>query len=372
MVESTADQPLPQLFANAQERFAQAESGSGTRSTRDALKLQALSLLSACDDAVERLSLFSSNEDKDDLVTSDLKYLSVPFLAGELHASSPTLDMASRADALRRSNACYLRFLHRIRQYGLLDANCYTALERLEAGEPLDSTTTRTQKIAMYKREREVKSQLAALTQQHVAAARSGAITAYDSEGRGVDDDADGAIGGGGGARGECSGDGQSAAVDEEGERESWLLQLDLYSLKAIAQLAAAEQELEVLVHAQSLPPDQRRSPTNSGDTTPPPALMAKLMAASGKLTGPRTLSRRELLRPMHQQPSRSLAQQADIEMADARTTAERQAAAEAEREAAGSTDEDDEDARRQERARDDWKDDHPFGYGNSKLRPTA
>lgn len=44
------------------------------------------------------------------------------------------------------------RFLSRLRQYGLLDADCYTALERLEAQEPSDPTTTRASKIALFKR----------------------------------------------------------------------------------------------------------------------------------------------------------------------------------------------------------------------------
>ena len=34
--------------------------------------------------------------------------------------------------------------------------------------------------------------------------------------------------------------------------------------------------------------------------------------------------------------------------------------------------DSDDDDALNKQRAMDDWKDDHPFGAGNSKLRPTA
>lgn len=44
------------------------------------------------------------------------------------------------------------RFLNRLRQYGLLDVHCYTALERLEAGQVLDPTSTRAQKIALFKR----------------------------------------------------------------------------------------------------------------------------------------------------------------------------------------------------------------------------
>lgn len=75
-------------------------------------------------------------------------------------------------------------------------------------------------------RERDVKKQLAALTQQRVAAARSGAH---------FDDGSDEDIGSGvdGGSRHRHADDAkESPAVDEEGEREGWLLQLDLYALK--------------------------------------------------------------------------------------------------------------------------------------------
>lgn len=57
--------------------------------------------------------------------------------------------------------------------------------------------------------------------------------------------------------------------------------------------------------------------------------------------------------------------------MAQAREAAEASSRAEARRAQAGS-DEDDDEAIFKARAMDDWKDDHPTGYGNSKLRPTA
>lgn len=74
-------------------------------------------------------------------------------------------------------------------------------------------------------RERAVKQQLTALTQQRVAAARSGAHfdNELDEDGSGVD----------GGSSYRLTDDvKESPAVDEEGEREGWLLQLDLYALK--------------------------------------------------------------------------------------------------------------------------------------------
>lgn len=51
-----------------------------------------------------------SNEEKDDLATGDLKYLAIPYLAGQLHADGPTSTLSARATALQRSRDCHLRY----------------------------------------------------------------------------------------------------------------------------------------------------------------------------------------------------------------------------------------------------------------------
>lgn len=53
------------------------------------------------------------------------------------------------------------------------------------------------------------------------------------------------------------------------------------------------------------------------------------------------------------------------------RLSAQRAAAEEARKAAQGEEDAEDE-ALQLQRALDDWKDEHPAGYGNSKLRPCA
>lgn len=63
---------------------------------------------------------------------------------------------------------------------------------------------------------------------------------------------------------------------------------------------------------------------------------------------------------------------QADIEIAEMREREAHQAEAAASRQAAGSDDEDNDETLARLRAQDDWRDTHPAGYGNSKLRPTA
>lgn len=74
--------------------------------------------------------------------------------------------------------------------------------------------------------------------------------------------------------------------------------------------MAAGGQELEVLRHAASLPPEQRGAGGAAAGEPPPPALMRKLLEAAGGLEGRRAAVRRDLLRPSHTLPTRSLEQQ--------------------------------------------------------------
>lgn len=73
--------------------------------------------------------------------------------------------------------------------------------------------------------------------------------------------------------------------------------------------------------------------------------------------------------------PTITVEQQGEMELAAAREREARQAEVERRRrqkeEERRSDDEDDEEVRKA-RAWDDWKDDNPAGWGNSKLRPCA
>lgn len=71
--------------------------------------------------------------------------------------------------------------------------------------------------------------------------------------------------------------------------------------------------------------------------------------------------------------PSKGLWLQAEIEMERAqKAEAAQKEAAQAQAQHAGSDEENDDAWVMRQRAKDEWKDDHPTGWGNSKLRPTA
>lgn len=78
------------------------------------------------------------------------------------------------------------------------------------------------------------------------------------------------------------------------------------------------------------------------------------------------------MFRPSHILPTLTVEQQGDIELAELREREARQQAAEAERlhRAAAAGSDDDDEAVYKARQWDDFKDDNPKGWGNSKLRP--
>ncbi len=72
-------------------------------------------------------------------------------------------------------------------------------------------------------------------------------------------------------------------------------------------QLAATEQELQLLDAAAMMPQAERRAAARSN--APPPELLRQLQAAAVGLES-RSRIQRDLLRPSHNLPTRTLAQQ--------------------------------------------------------------
>ena len=82
-----------------------------------------------------------------------------------------------------------------------------------------------------------------------------------------------------------------------------------------------------------------------------------------------------QVLRPGHILPTLTVEQQGEIELRQAREREAAQKQAEAAKAAAAAdarSDDEDEEALAKQRAWDDWTDDNPRGWGNSKLRPCA
>ncbi|KAK9837140.1 hypothetical protein WJX81_005866 [Elliptochloris bilobata] len=351
------DLPLPVLFERACSLHDQAEVASLSTFTTQS----AVDMLRRCSAMVDALGVFSRNEELEDVATADLRFLLIPKLLGDLLARTSLREPAERAAELDQAAAEYTRFLESSRQLGLardqLDGADEAAPDDGSGGAAAGGSAAarRAAKIARFKLERSVRTRLEELGAQRLRRLCLAELEAND---------ADGERGGGG---------------DAEEDREAALLRLHLASVQAGEQRAMLMQEVDMLKRAAALPAEQRAAPPQ-----PPPAeLLAALRAAADSLGGGsggggagdrRAAHRAAVFRPGIAAPTVTLAQQAEQELRAARAAEASAAKAEAARVAAQAADEraGGEAETQRQRAWDDWKDDHPRGAGNSKLRPMA
>jgi immunoglobulin-binding protein 1 len=336
--------------------------------------------------------LFSSNEDKDDLTTGEIKYLLIPYYKAEIlsqqhqnyaprNDTSPDNDdsilkqQKSRLESLKSSETLHEKFLLKAQQYDLLSSGALkcifgvvesTSFSSVAAQPPkVDASTLRQLKIEKFKLEKSVAARVQALSHRLDKKSTNGTEEENDDQ-----DD------------------------DEAAERELQLLKIEAAALKSIESLRSVRQEIDVLQHATSLTDTDRRKRQSNSNLSSSPTdqqqlqtqeMLAELRKAAGALKLGQEASHRESLRqavfqPSHLLPTLTVEQQGDIEvaqiLAQQRAEAEKSqkmAALKAERGRKGDdSEEDDEydDKVYRQRAMDDWKDDNPRGWGNSKLKP--
>ncbi|PRW58850.1 TOR signaling pathway regulator [Chlorella sorokiniana] len=363
--EELQEVPLKELFRRARSIVKQLEAAPASDPATQSLVARGSECLRAAAAAVDALALFSTNEDRDDLATADIKYLLIPFYQAEVasytHAADPRVRLAALSSAVQH----YRAFLHRCRQYGLLsppaEALAEVALQQAESGDGgsssssggrvVDATTLRQNKIEKFKREKAIKARIEALEQQ---------------EG-----------GGGGSAAGE--GDEDERGDGEEAQRELWLLQADLAALQAAERLGSVQQEVAILRLAAAMPEEERQRQREARQAAGPPAdLLRQLHAAAGSLSSAAVQRQRladGVFRPSHVLPTMSVEQFGELEYARMLEQQQREAKEQKRRERAEaekSAEQKEDEELRKAREWDEFKDDNPRGWGNSKLRPCA
>ncbi|PSC76424.1 TAP42 like family [Micractinium conductrix] len=363
---SLQDLPLPALFARARDILHQLEAAPAMSPATQGLVGEGTACLRTAAAAADAAALFSPNEDRDDLATADVKYLLLPFYQAEVAGYTHAEDASVRLDALNQAGQLYRVFLHRCRQYDLLSQPAAAMAQAvLGVGERdgdggargsgsgsgsgrLDPASLRQHKIEKFKREKAIKARVAELEAR---------LRRLDAGG----------------------GDGGEGGDAEEAERELWMLQVDLAALQAAERCGTLLQELQILRHAAALPPDQReRQREQRAASGPPPDLMRQLAAAAGNLgLGGSAAAKREQLatgvfRPSYTLPTMSVEQFGELEYRRMLEQQQREAAAKekAERQRAlRSVDDLEEEEVQQKRAWDEFKDDNPRGWGNTKGR---
>lgn len=280
---------------------------------------------------VRQLRLFSPNEELDDVSTADLKFLLLPHLLGDVVAA--TKNLADRPGALRQALVFWRGFAADCQRLKVAHADDSQAIDR-GPEDALDPAAKRDEKIARYRRSKELDEQVAYLFRK----------------------------------KREVLGDelqwGHGGAFDEEMERELTLALLSRAVAAAAEDIASAEQELPLLEMMAA-----RGGPGNA--PKPPPAAEKPFIVRIQDKAELMRLYKEMVFQCPHELPTMSLAEAAEIEMEQMREKQERQAAQM--RDQAGdrwlrdrvSAEEEEERKVHKDRDWDDWKDDHPWGSGN-------
>ncbi len=101
---------------------------------------------------VERVGMFSSNEQLEDISTSSLKYILLPYYASLVHTALGThiQDPGTQANALRHALVYLERFTSTCTQYGIPGAALGSATDEVQ--RPTNPQAKRIAKIAAFKR----------------------------------------------------------------------------------------------------------------------------------------------------------------------------------------------------------------------------
>ncbi|KAF9093196.1 hypothetical protein BGX29_000654 [Mortierella sp. GBA35] len=106
---------------------------------------------------VRQLSLFSENEFMEDISTKDLRFLLTEYYLGELHLRRVTPD---RLADLNSAKEHLDHFLLQCETHDILTPSDKKYLEQLTTNTPKDAATRRGEKIARFKREKEMRNQI--------------------------------------------------------------------------------------------------------------------------------------------------------------------------------------------------------------------
>ena len=368
-----------------------------------------LTALRAAASKVDSAGVFSRGETKDDIATRDLRYLLTHHYVAELASRARAADPALRLRNVVEAKEAHAAFLALCERHEALTATAAATLERERERDAADSAPSsdpsldpssafartssdpaadRAAKVARFKRSRAIRERLEALDSRRVERRRA-ALAEADWD----DEDPEGAR------------DGAAAAEDDADDRERWLLLLEAAVDASLDARATLDAECEMLRRRDELEARRkegegmrdRSAPrgggTGAGNYVIGPggsvaplgefvgeareSLMRQLAAARGlpPHAGDRAAIARGVFRPGHILPTMTIEEAGEMEYRELteRTARERaRAEARAKEEAGLSAEEREARALAKARAWDEFKDDNPFGAGNSKLRPCS
>lgn len=175
-MDSDEPQSLRALLsaADAKRRAVEASTEPSTSPATVALINAALDLYARTSEAMSSASLFSPNEGVEDVATTSLPFLLVPYEAAELTQRLPSPTPADRLPLLRRARAGYDTFLSLVDGYGLVTGPYARLLDRYR-DEPdsfsvtppgSDMAARRDAKMAAFRAEKELRTKLETLRRE--------------------------------------------------------------------------------------------------------------------------------------------------------------------------------------------------------------
>jgi len=230
--EETSSRSLGQWFNLAQEKYQILESSVGGDVQSNVS--EAIIDFQRVRELVDKLRVFSANEELEDIGTNDLRYILTDYYLGELY--SKIVDSSFRIQNLKASKNAFTAYLNQCESLNLISKEDLKVIH-----SSVNSETDRAQKIARFKREKFARTQLDDMLKKKRKTKKDngrGYITKNSDE-----DDTD----------------------DEEQQRSVTLLLIEVAVYKAIESLELTRQELEMLQEVQQIKQD------NNGKLPEPP-----------------------------------------------------------------------------------------------------
>jgi len=169
MAEGPPQVPLRVEFLQGQKKYMELTNSNLNCSEPAFLSLleEALRHFWRCKNLVQQLSIFSSNETVEDVNTTDLKYVLVPWYLGDL---AGRLQGPKRMEHLKQSKALLQEFIDRCEKLELVGEDLHKIFTREGTADP---ATRRQEKIDQYKREKVLADKLKDVIARQEAKSRS-------------------------------------------------------------------------------------------------------------------------------------------------------------------------------------------------------
>ncbi|KAF9575834.1 hypothetical protein EC968_001622 [Mortierella alpina] len=343
------DDSLAQVFQRAESLYLDLQTSS-LPSNADEFQNKVTQSIKGFDRAgtmVRQLSLFSENEFMEDISTKDLRFLLTEYYLGELYLKKISQD---RLKDLSSSKEHFDHFLLQCETHDILTPSDKKYLEQLTADAPRDAATRRGEKIARFKREKEMRNQIEQFNQ----------ILGTKSSGY----------------------EGELSSEVEDQYRDFVLLHLQYAIFQTMEQLVSIQQEIPMLQQmlerkAAEGSSDNRSSNRSNDDSRDGRVDDSRIWNATGPLMDPngrplrpfvitnkKTEMMKGVFRPGHSLPTMSIEEYIDQEIERGNFLS-----GGTEEPKKKEADDNDEEAVNAEtlKARnwDDFKDDNPKGWGN-------